>query len=273
MSAILRRWLLYPSVVMAGSALGWSLTSERLLDLRHDRLVHVLVLALALLFYNRDRLADSESPDDRLNMAERTRWIAAHRRGLRAAVAVAVAVSVALLAQRPAVLPPIIAGLGFALAYSSRRLPGGRAPKQLPGLKTPYVALLWTLLVVGVPVAAAGQPWDRRLPFVASAMFAFVAAQVTVNDIRDLEGDRLVGTRTLAVLSGERGARAAALLFALLAGGSALALGSGGLLVAAAYTAGYAATYRRAADSAFRWFVEGAGIVTWLAVGVIVPEA
>lgn len=273
MTARLRRWLLHSSFVMAGSAVGWSLTSERLLELRHDPLVHTLIFALAVLFYNRDRLADSGSPDDQLNMAERARWVATHRRALRRLVGAATIACGVLLVLRPAALPPILAGLGFALVYSVRRLPGGRAPKQLPGLKTPYVAFLWTLLVVGVPVAAAGGPWDRRLPFVAGAMFAFVAAQVTVNDIRDLEGDRLVGTRTLAVLWGEQGARVAAILLALLAAAAALALGSGGLLLAAGYTAGYAAAYRRAADGVFRWLIEGAGIVTWLAVGVIVPDA
>ncbi|MCZ7573911.1 MAG: UbiA family prenyltransferase [Ardenticatenaceae bacterium] len=240
------------------------MTSARLLGLGYDVHVHALVFALALLFYNRDRLADSSEPDDQLNMAERAQWVVAHRRALRLLVGAAAAASALLLAQRPAALAPILAGLGFALAYSARRLPGGRAPKQLPGLKTPYVAALWTLLIVGVPLAGAGRPWDRQALLGASAIFALVAAQVTVNDIRDLEGDRLVGTRTLAVLWGERGARLAAILCALLAAAAALALRSRGLVLAAAYTTAYAAAYRRPADSAFRWLIEGAGIATWL---------
>lgn len=266
MSERLRRWLLYPSLVMAASAVGWSLSADRLLGLRHDWAVHLLVFALAILFYNRDRLADHASPDDLLNTGARARWIARHRTALRALVAAAAAVSVVVLALRPAALPPILAGLGFALAYSVRFLPGGRAPKQLPGVKAPYVAALWTLLVVGAPVAAAGVGLAASGALVALAIFALVAAQVTVNDIRDVAGDRLVGTRTVAVLWGDVGARRVALGLAAVTVLAALPLGSPGLTLAALYTAAYALSYRREADAAFRWWVEAAGVATWLGV-------
>lgn len=271
MSALLRRLLLYPSIVMAASAVGWSLTTTRLLKLPWDPAVHLLVFALAVLFYNRDRLAGHVAPDDRLNMAERTEWIARHRRALRGLVAAMAATSGLVLAARPAALPPILAGLGFALAYSMRLLPGGRAPRQLPGLKAPYVAALWVLLVVGAPLAAAGAPWTGRAGLIAVAIGALVAAQVSVNDIRDVVGDRLVGTQTFAVLWGERGARAAGLLAALLTGGVAVLLASAGLGLAALYTAGYTLTYRREADDRFRWIIEGAGLATWL--GVVIADA
>ena len=273
--AALRRWLLYPSVVMAASAVGWSLSADRLLGLPHDAAVQALVFALAFLFYNRDRLADHARPDDLLNMAERARWFAAHRRLLLVLMAGAAMGSAGLLALRPAMLPPILAGLGFALAYNVRLLPGGKTPKQLPGLKTPYVAALWTLLVVVAPAANAGwlltQPAadERRIGWVALALFGLVAAQITINDIRDVTGDRLVGTRTFAVLWGERGARRVALGCAALTAIAAVALRSAGLLAAAAYAAAYTAAYRRTADGSFRWPIEASGCATWLAVAAL----
>ena len=273
MSAALRRWLLYPSLVMAASAVGWSLSADRLLGLPHDAAAQALVFALAFLFYNRDRLADHARPDDVLNTADRARWFAAHERTLRVLSLGAAMGSVGLLALRPALLPPILAGFGFALAYNVRCLPGGKAPKQLPGLKTPYVAALWTLLVAGAPLANAGWPWaghavaeERRIVWTALALFGLVAAQVTVNDIRDVAGDRLVGTQTFAVLWGERGARLVALGCAALTAAAGFSLRSAGLLAAAGYLAACAVAYRREADGRFRWLIEGAGCATWLAV-------
>lgn len=266
MYVALERWLLYTSGVLAGTAVGWSLSVYLLMNLRHDPLVLVLVFALTLLMYNRDRVADYSRKDDKVNMQDRAHWISTHLRELRVLVIGATVIVLVLLVLRPAALPPILAGLSFALAYNARVLSGGRAPKQLPGLKVPYVAALWTLLSVGIPLAVAGDSWNWRATLVASAVFSFAAALVNLNDIRDVKGDRLVGTLTLAVLWGEHQARFASILLAGLAASAAAALHSVGFFVVALYITALVATYRSHTDRFYRWFIEGAGIAASLAV-------
>lgn len=236
---------------------------NRLLGLALDLPVLGLVFCLTLLTYNRDRLADYTGRDDQMNMKQRTQWIARHYRTLAALTTGTAVGAVVLLALRPAALPPILAGLGFALVYSGRILPGGRAPKQLPGLKVPYVAALWALLSVGIPLAAAGGPWNGRTALVTVAFFCFAAALVNLNDIRDIKGDRAVDTITIPVLWGEYPARLVSVGLAGLAGAAALGLQSAGLLFIALYVVVLALTYREDTDGLFRWLIEGIGLLTW----------
>lgn len=55
---ILEQWLLYPSIVIASTAVSWSIFAVKLLQFQVDWAVYVFVFCMTIVMYNRDRLAD-----------------------------------------------------------------------------------------------------------------------------------------------------------------------------------------------------------------------
>ena len=259
-------WLIYASIGLGFSAVGWTLSFYLLMDLPYDLLVLGLVFALTLIMYNRDRLTDYSQPDDRANMGQRSEWIFQHLFQIKVLIIAATVLSVIVVLIRPVALIPILGGLGFSLCYSMKVLPRGRSFKQLPGLKVPYVASLWVVLTVAIPLAVAGGLWNSRAALVATACFCYYAALVNLNDLRDVEGDRLVGTFTLPVLLGKRPARLVSLLLAVLGGGIAAWLGSLGFSIVGVYEAILVISYRHDLDQVLSWFIQLAGVFACLAV-------
>jgi len=95
-----------------------------------------------------------------------------------------------------------VAALLCALLYS-----GGPLPLGHYGLGDVLVFLFFGPVAVGGTyyVQALGFSWEALVW--AAAVGALVTAILVVNNFRDLDTDREVGKRTLAVLLGERGAR------------------------------------------------------------------
>lgn len=263
---LLERWFLYPNVLLAGTSACWSFCVEQLLGIDTDPAVLALSFLLTLVTYNRDRLADAGSQADALNMEERTRWIVQNRQFLEALTLGSGSLAVVLLLLRPGGIAPVVLGIGFALVYSSPILPEHRALRQLPGLKVPYVALLWTLLTVVLPVCTAGATWGLKTTFAALVVFYSAAALVNLNDIRDVRGDQRAGTLTLPVLLGERTARWVSVGLALNSVLFAIALGHPALWLVGVYIAFLALAYEEAKDRLFRWLIEGVGLLSLAAV-------
>ena len=102
-----------------------------------------------------------------------------------------------------------------------------RRIQNLPGSKELFVGLAWAVTTALVPALAGGvlsQLWQGAAVAVA---FAFLMAfqRTLLTDLRDVEGDQLVGRETLARVLGE--SRCKRLLMWLLAGEAALLAGSG----------------------------------------------
>ena len=258
-------WLLYSNIFLAATAVGWSLSIGSLIQQQPDPLVLMLIFAMTFLMYNRDRIRDSSNEDDQVNMQERSRWVANHQQLLRFLMIGATVIVGAILFLRPAAIPLILSGIGFALVYSTKILPGGKAPKQLPALKIPYVAILWAVLTVGIPQSVVGI-WNWRAGLATTALLCFVSAFINLNDIRDIQGDRLVGTKTLAVIWGEKIARLISILLAGIGGYVAIELHSLGFFLVACYIVILILIYRKPADRVFRWLIEGSGIISYLVV-------
>jgi 4-hydroxybenzoate polyprenyltransferase len=124
-------------------------------------------------------------------------------------------------------------------------LPGRRSLKSLPGVKTVFVAAIWTAVCVGLPVAAAHNGWGIRELLVAAVVFCLMSTIVSVNDLYDTRADRLNGIRSLAVLFGEGSVRVGGVAVSLAAAlVAACSVGSPGLLLAALYHAAYAGSVR-----------------------------
>ncbi len=108
----------------------------------------------------------------------------------------------------PVITGYVLAG-AVALAYYAPLL-GRRGRKEglrsLYGAKVFYIALVWVLACVGIPVLVADVtgwpvPWGKTL-YLALGMFVFVVAITIPFDIRDEQTDRGYGLRTLPVLIG-----------------------------------------------------------------------
>lgn len=78
-----------------------------------------------------------------------------------------------------------------------------RSLKEVPGSKTPLVALGWAMAAAVLPVA--GSP-ERVDPAALAVAFTFAAGMVfwrtTLSDLLDIQGDRLVGRETIPILIG-----------------------------------------------------------------------
>ncbi len=96
---------------------------------------------------------------------------------------------------------PLVAGL---------RLPWlkWRSLKDLPGSKTPLVALGWAVSAAILPVM--GSDWSLSLPATVVA-FVFAAGMVfwrtALSDLLDIQGDRMVGRETIPILIGVKNTR------------------------------------------------------------------
>jgi 4-hydroxybenzoate polyprenyltransferase len=235
-------YLFYSPLITGFQGIARSLAAGLALGIRLPLLSLVLVFCLVTWIYGRDRLVDENLPE---TADSRSLWIARHRnalRGIQKSAAFGAALTALCL---PRAWPLIALILLLALAYTKPILPKGHSFKQLPGFKSPFVALVWTLLAIGLPLTASGA---RTNPLaVATVLFLQLFAVVSINDIYDIADDRRKGIASIAVLMGEGGARALAALAAGIAGGFALfGAHSAGLALGCLYLAAYAAYVRAA---------------------------
>ncbi len=115
-------------------------------------------------------------------------------------------------------LPALLAVAYVAgIVYTVPLLPAGfirRRLKDIPASKDIFVALAWTAVTVFVPVFSL-RPSPTGWAIAAAAVFVFllVFGKTAALDLRDTEGDRLVGTETIPVLVGR--SRTLHLLYAI----------------------------------------------------------
>jgi len=258
------RCLVWGNVLMGLSAAGWVVVTWEHLMLPPDPILALLAFALAIVFYTRDRLDPQEQATDSLTFPERTQWVQQHQTRLKVWIGSALIVALGCIVLRPLTLAPLMTGVGFALTYTMRWIPwrGQRwASKQVPALKMPYVALLWTILTIFTPVTVYGAWENGRLWHVAGALFLLIMTQILINDLRDMEGDRHGKTYSLPILVGDYWAR----LWGIVLVGVACVVGfllyHPALPITALYTGILLMGYRRAQDNFWRPFIEAQGVV------------
>lgn len=261
------RWLVWGNVLMALSAAGWVVVTWNHLELPPDPLVALLAFALAIVFYTRDRLDPQEQDADSVTFYDRTEWVQRHRTLLTVWVLVALGVAFYCITVRPATWIPLLAGVGFALTYTVRWIPwrGQRwAWKQVPGLKTPYVALLWTILTVFAPAAEYDLWGTVRLWQVAGVIFLLILCQILLNDLRDIDGDSANNVYSLPVILGDYQARMLGMELLGLAAILGFVLWHPPFPMTALYTGILLIGYRRKLDPLWRPFIEVQGVVAGL---------
>ena len=236
------------------AAFGWSLgrwagfSSTRLLP---------LWLAGALVVYNLDRL--KRDPADAINIPHR----AAQHERLRAwSVVLAALGAIVLLLWpiwlgSPALLLLTALAIPLSLSYSFPVF--GRRMKDVPVLKTLFAPLVVLMAVLGPPVLLQDLSMGRPLLLAAGWSWALLMFNMVLCDLRDIEGDRAAGTKSLPVLLGGEGTQV--LLWALIAGGAACAAIHGWPILASLTVAALAplalAASRRRGEAFYEWLAEG----------------
>lgn len=213
------------------------------------------VFAVTLFVYSFNRLADRS--EDTQNLPGRAAFVTAYGDLLLAVGTVLyLAAFAAALARQTPGTPALAVPAVVAVLYSVVGV------KRILLVKNLLVGFSWGLIPLGVGVYY-DVPWSVDVLF----MFAFITVMVTIAaavfDIKDIEGDRAEGIRTVPLVLGvDRTRRLAATMSAV------VGLGVGGLLLAGilparyavllgfvAYVAGYSLLARRDRTPLFYGFV------------------
>ena len=142
------------------------------------------------------------------------------RRGLYLVIGLALLVGVYLAATAG----PVIIALGLASIAAAVAYTGGPYPLGYHGLGDVFVMLFFGFVaVLGTTFVQVGHLTELAV-WAAVPVGTLATAILVVNNLRDIETDRVAGKRTLAVRWGERGALAEYALLLALAYGVPVAL-------------------------------------------------
>jgi 1,4-dihydroxy-2-naphthoate octaprenyltransferase len=103
---------------------------------------------------------------------------------------------------------PVILVLGIAAIISALAYTGGPWPYGYHGLGEVFVFIFFGLVAVAGTTYLQTLTWEPLALVAAIPVGALISAILVVNNLRDIDTDRLAGKRTLAVILGERGAMA-----------------------------------------------------------------
>jgi 4-hydroxybenzoate polyprenyltransferase len=233
---------------------GWSM--GRWAGFASDRLLP-LWLAGALVVYNMDRL--KRDPIDLVNTPKRVR-LHGMLRGWSWALAAAGGGVLLLwpLVLRNGLLLLLTAGaLAVSLSYSYPVM--GSRVKDVPVLKTLFAPLMVLVVVLAPPVLFQGLAVGKPLLLVAGWSWALLMFNMLLCDLRDIDGDRSAGIRSLPVLMGE--SRTRGLLWGLILAGALCAMAHGWPILACATAALLGplalAARRRRGEAFYEWLAEG----------------
>ena len=221
---------------MAGGCLAWvgiSLLKSMDPDVVSSP-ASAVVEALCYIYamHTLNRLIDWEAGE--FNDPLRAKYMAGHRRWFVLASVAAMGASLALAWQAglPSFLMLVLLS-AFGVLYTIPMLPGLRSSKslkELPGSKTLFVALAWSAVCVIIPAGV----WPTDLGASQWILFFLVGGLVYIRtallEVFDLQGDKIVGKETLAVLIGEKKAVRLVKVLAVALAASSLVLGASGLM-------------------------------------------
>ncbi len=213
----LRRLLTLPirsNIFQGGGAACMVYAAFVLLDLPTGPLVQCMALAFCFITSQHLLHQYSKLRSMILNEPERGRFFETHAGSLLALAALTAALSVVFgFMLGPAAFVLIILGTVGGLAYCILERAGsvsgmaGRL-RQMTGSKEFFVAAAWATTTALIPFLSV-QAVDRRLtPLAVFAVFAALMPfhRTLLTDMRDVEGDQLIGRETLAVAFNRRAA-------------------------------------------------------------------
>jgi 4-hydroxybenzoate polyprenyltransferase len=172
-----------------------------MLGLTPDFRICMAVFLLVFSIYSLDKLTDSK--EDAINMPGRVDFIKRHRRIIYAcSIASYLLSALIVLLVKPWALPIMLLPIVANAAYGSRISPHIPRLKDIPVMKNLLVAFIWASLIT--VLAAWGETDLIGIAFISYFLLAKSFINTVLYDIRDLEGDRKNGVRTIPVLVGPK---------------------------------------------------------------------
>ncbi|GAB4224235.1 MAG: UbiA family prenyltransferase [Gammaproteobacteria bacterium] len=245
---------------MAISAAAWLLIAREILNLPINLTLILLVFSSALAVYNLDRLHLVDESLDQTNVPKRTRWIANHQILLFSLTALALALLLILTFSHYEhlagfIITVFVFGVAYALPFIHFH---GHyySFKSLPFFKMIFVATLWVSFVVGLPLLHYQTNMDANAIHLLLAIAGFVMVQVTLNDLRDIKGDKAHHVLSLPVVVGPCGARMICVVLTMMATYFGAQLAAIPFIILGIYTLILVFFYNRKKDYFWRPWIE-----------------
>jgi 4-hydroxybenzoate polyprenyltransferase len=152
----------------------------------------------------------TDAREDALNYGEKDRFLAGEARWIKALVLLSITGSFILAARagwRVVLFGLILNCLGTLYGLELRWGAWRFRVKSVPLLKNVYSSFFWSVALLLCPSIYLNTPLDVRLFAAIPCMFLLVLYVEMLWDIRDINGDRAAGVRTIPVLLGEERSR------------------------------------------------------------------
>lgn len=161
------------------------------------------VFLMTFSVYSLDKITDSN--EDAINMPERGSFLSGRRKFVLYYSVAAYSLSMLLIfLDEPLALPIIFIPLAANAVYGSKLISAMPRLKDVPIVKNLVVAISWALVTTLLP---AMQMTPKTGSMISSVLY-FMLVKVFINavlfDVRDVEGDREMGIRTMPILLGFR---------------------------------------------------------------------
>ncbi len=203
-------FLAVSSLFIGGTGFFKTYIGYILLDVTPEIQTCFIVFLISFSVYSLDKIADLDK--DVVNMPHRRSFIYGRKRlVISASLAAYLIASLLTLSSMPDALPIILIPMVANAFYGMRLLPGVPRLKDIPVMKNVVVASTWALITTLMPAFSAGHLVAGNIAIVGYFMFVKTFVDTVLYDMRDVEGDRVNGVRTVPVILG-RGWATAGLL-------------------------------------------------------------
>ena len=188
--------LVHSNLLISLSTMSVALSTMLLADLQPRAVPLFIVFAVTLFVYSFNRFTDLA--EDEQNVPRRANFIERHGRALLAVgLVLYLAATVVAVIQNVPGAPAMGIPLLVAVLYSVVGL------KRVLLVKNLLVGLSWGLIPLGVGVYYEAL-WTTDVLFMCAFVTTVLTIAAVVFDIKDIEGDRAEGIRTLPVVVGPR---------------------------------------------------------------------
>ena len=160
-----------------------------------------IVFLISYSVYSLDKIADLDK--DVINMPQRRGFLYGRKKLVLSSSLAAYLLAVLLtLFSTPVALPIVLIPIIANAFYGTKLLPGLPRLKDIPVMKNVVVASTWALITTLMPALSAGHLAAFNVVIVGYFMFVKTFVDTVLYDMRDVEGDRLNGVRTIPAMLG-----------------------------------------------------------------------
>jgi 4-hydroxybenzoate polyprenyltransferase len=205
-------FLTISSIFTGISGFCMTYTGYILLGINPNISICIAVFLMVFSVYALDKITDSD--EDAINMPERGAFLANRKKLVKGCAISAYALSALIVFHdNPLSLTIILFPIAANAVYGTRLHPSIPRLKDIPVMKNLVVSFSWALATALLPAVhmVSAEFWLVALIFYFMLVKDFI--NTVLYDIRDTEGDRVNGVRTIPVILGEK--RTTSILLAL----------------------------------------------------------